>query len=145
MAKINLQNDTLKNWQDGQKVFANDYKKEREIIVTAINDNYDRIKDLENNVEVNVPQEYAWEATEGQLQFTLPSGMTFPSIPKIVEVSMEGFDLTEGEEFEILDNNKIVLSESVSLGTRVYAKWYEVRMLKLFTTDLQAYTVMGVF
>lgn len=145
MARINI-NSQLKNWADGQKMYANDFKKEREIIVTAINDNYNRIKDLENNIEINVPQEYSWEANEGQSEFVLPSGMKFPSIPKIVEVSMEGFDLTEGDEFEITnDNTTIEISQGVSAGTRVYAKWYEVRMLKLFTEDLQSYIIMGVF
>jgi hypothetical protein len=144
VAKVSLTNGTLKNWVNGDLMTAEQFKKEREIVVTAINDNYERIKELENNIEISAPQEYSWEATSNQQEFVLV-GNTFPTIPNIVEVSMEGFDLTEGEEFEILNSTTIKLSSPVTTGTRVYAKWYEVRTLKLFTTDLQAFTIMGVF
>jgi hypothetical protein len=144
VAKVSLTNGTLKNWVNGDLMTAEQFKKEREIVVTAINDNYERIKELENSIEVSIPQEYSWEATSNQQEFVLV-GNTFPTIPNIVEVSMEGFDLTEGEEFEILNSTTIKLSSPVTTGTRVYAKWYEVRTLKLFTTDLQAFTIMGVF
>jgi hypothetical protein len=145
MAKIDLGNGAvLYNWQDGNLMKAADYKKEREALVVAINDNYDRIKELENATEVTTPKEFFWEATEGQLEFTL-EGETFPDIPFILEVSMEGFVLTETEEFTKINNTTIELSEPVSAGTRVYARWYEVRTLKLFTTDLTTYNIMGVF
>jgi hypothetical protein len=145
MAKIDLTNTAvLYNWQDGNMMKAADYKKEREALVVAINDNYDRIKELENATQVTVPKEFAWEATEGQFQFTI-TNQTFPDIPFILEVSMEGFVLTETEEFTKINNTTIELSEPVSAGTRVYARWYEVRSLKMFTDDLSTYNIMGVF
>lgn len=144
MARINL--GSMINWVNGQKVTAELVKQDREVLVTAINDNYNRIADLEQATEITVPLEASWEATSNnQIQFTLTSG-TFPDIPNILEVSAEGFVLTEGEEFTVLsDNMTIELSSGVDIGTRIYARWYEVRSLKLFTNDLAIYNIMGVF
>jgi hypothetical protein len=144
MARINL--SALVDWQNGQKVTAEKVKQDREVIVLAINDNYDRIADLTSATQVTVPKEASWEAAQGQFQFQL-TGDTFPDIPFILEVSMEGFTLTEGEEFIKLNSTTIELSDQngVGAGTRVYARWYEVRSLKLFTDDLSIYNIMGVF
>jgi hypothetical protein len=144
MARINI--DSMVGWVNGQKVTAELVKQDREVIVVAINDNYERLRDLENSVEVSVPREYAWEAIfDGQEEFTLPLGFEFPNIPFILEVSVEGFVMTEDEEFEKLSSTVIKLSQGVSVGTRVYARWYETRSLKLFTNDIAHYNIMGVF
>lgn len=41
MAKIN--SSTLRNWNDGEVMYSQDYEQERSIIQTAINDNFDRL------------------------------------------------------------------------------------------------------
>lgn len=41
MAKVN--SSTLRNWNDGEVMYSQDYEQERSIIQTAINDNYDRL------------------------------------------------------------------------------------------------------
>lgn len=51
MARISP--NMFKDWKDGDIVFAGDYKQEREIIRTAINDNYDRIVDRYTKAEVD--------------------------------------------------------------------------------------------
>lgn len=51
MSRISL--SVLKNWLDGDIVKAVDYKKEREILAVAINDNYDRILDRYTKFEVD--------------------------------------------------------------------------------------------
>lgn len=48
MAIINA--GTMKDWKDGDKVFAADYKQDREILRVAINDNHARITTLESDV-----------------------------------------------------------------------------------------------
>jgi hypothetical protein len=147
MARINL--GSMINWQNGQVVTAESVKQDREVMVTAINDNYNRVKELEDNTQISVPKEYAWEAIiDGQEEFTLPLGIEFPDVDFILEVSVEGFTLTEDEEFEKLSNTTIKINSfenGVSVGTRVYARWYEARSLKLFTDDLAIYNIMGVF
>jgi hypothetical protein len=48
MAKIDLTDTTTwKVWQDGQVMTAEDHMRERNTIIVAINDNYDKIQ--ENN------------------------------------------------------------------------------------------------
>lgn len=41
MGKVNP--EAMKDWRDGDVVYAQDYKREREILRTAINDNFDRL------------------------------------------------------------------------------------------------------
>lgn len=145
MARISLTNGTLKNWVNGDILAADTFKKEREIIVTAINDNYDRIKELEQVTEVTTVEDYNWEATANQTVFTLPSGKTYTMGKNLLEVVVEGFEQTEGVEFIELTENSFQLSSPVTAGTRVYARWYVPKILKLFSEDVAAFTIMGVF
>lgn len=140
-----ISESALVNWQNGMVVNAEKMKQDRAILVTAINDNYERISDLQGLATVATIEEQTWEALDGQTDFVLPGTRTFPNIDNVLEVSVEGFDMVEGDEFIKLDEKTIRLSAPVSLGTRVYAKWYGVKSLNLFTLDLQAYTIMGVF
>lgn len=41
------------NWFNGNKIHAEDYKKEREILRTAINDNYDRLMEKYDKLDVD--------------------------------------------------------------------------------------------
>jgi hypothetical protein len=145
MARISLSNGSLTNWTDNMTINADKYKQERLVFITAINDNYQRIKDLEGLTTVATLQEATWEATEGQDTFTLTDGRTFPNINNVLEVIVEGFEQVEGDEFIKVNNTSFKLSAPVSVGTRVYVKWYDTKSLNLFTLDLEAFTIMGVF
>ena len=145
MARISLSNGSLTNWTDNMTINADKYKQERLVFITAINDNYQRIKDLEGLTTVATLQEATWEATEGQDTFTLTDGRTFPNINNVLEVIVEGFEQVEGDEFIKVNNTSFKLSAPVSEGTRVYVKWYDTKSLNLFTLDLEAFTIMGVF
>ena len=143
MGRIN--SGELINWQNGQIMTAEKLKQDREIMVTAINDNHDNITEIQDNLEVPEVFDENWDAIENQDTFTLSSGKTYTLGRNLLQVVVEGFELVEGEEFVELTNNSFRLASPVSAGTRVYAKWYNIRTLKLFTEDLQAYTIMGVF
>jgi hypothetical protein len=145
MARISLSNGSLTYWTDNMTINADKYKQERLVFITAINDNYQRIKDLEGLTTVATLQEETWEATEGQDTFTLTDGRTFPNINNVLEVIVEGFEQVEGDEFIKVNNTSFKLSAPVSEGTRVYVKWYDTKSLNLFTLDLEAFTIMGVF
>ena len=145
MARISLSNGSLTYWTDNMTINADKYKQERLVFITAINDNYQRIKDLEGLTTVATLQEATWEATEGQDTFTLTDGRTFPNINNVLEVIVEGFEQVEGDEFIKVNNTSFKLSAPVSEGTRVYVKWYDTKSLNLFTLDLEAFTIMGVF
>jgi hypothetical protein len=144
MAKISLTNGTLKNWVNGDLMTAEQFKKEREIIVLAINDNYNRIKDLEQITSVTVVKDEEFEATQNQDTFVLTKG-TYTMGSNLLEVSMEGLNLAEGIEFIELTNNSFKLSAPVTEGTRIYARWYQPKTLKLFSEDVAVYSTMGVF
>lgn len=143
MARID--ENSLINYQNGMVVTAEHLKRDREVLVTAINNNSSRVQELEDNLDIPQTSDANWEATEGQNVFFLPDSETYSMGTNSLEVVVEGFELTEGEEFEELTNNSFKISLStISAGTRVYARWSNIRKLKLFTEDLQSYIIMGV-
>lgn len=144
MARVSTTNSSLKDWQNGQIMNADDYKKERLVLITAINDNYDRINELEGITEIVVKKDQTFTATEGQEIFVLTTG-TFPMGKNLLEVVVEGFEQIELQDFEEVSNNSFKLATPLDEGMVVYARWYEPKPLKMFTEDLTAFTIMGVF
>lgn len=148
MARISLSNGSLTNWIDGNVMKATDYKQERLVLITAINDNYDRIVEVAKSVEVPTVEDYSWTATEGQIVFTLPAGKSYAIGQNVLRVVVEGFELANTDdvkEFEEIDSTSFKINDNLTAGTVVYASWSQVRTIKTFSEDVATFNVMGVF
>jgi hypothetical protein len=151
MARISLGNTSpLTPWNNGNVMTAEDYKREREIIVTAINDNYDRVVEVAKAVEVPTVQDYSWTITGSVSNpvFTLPSGKSYATGQNVLRVVVEGFELANTDnlkQFEEIDSTSFRVNADLSADTDVYASWSQVRTIRTFSEDIIAFNVMGVF
>jgi hypothetical protein len=146
MARIS--EDALTSWQNGNIVTAEKLKRDRSVFITAINDNYDKILDLQNTVQIAQVEDYTWVATEGQTIFNLPSGKSYEMGENVLRVVVEGFELAntgDVQEFEEVSSTSFKINDNLSAGTVVFASWTQVRLVKALSEDVAVFNIMGVF
>jgi hypothetical protein len=140
----------LINWQNGNIMTAEKLKQDREVIVTAINDNYEKIIDIQQSTLLSKVEDYTRTLTVdvSNYVFNLPEGKSYVVGENVLRVVVEGFELAntdDVQEFEEINETSFRINGDLTAGTTIFASWSQIRTVKALSEDVAVFNVMGVF
>ncbi len=129
---------------------AEKLKQDREVIVTAINDNYEKIIDIQQSTLLSKVEDYTRTLTVdvSNYVFNLPEGKSYVVGENVLRVVVEGFELAntdDVQEFEEINETSFRINGDLTAGTTIFASWSQIRTVKALSEDVAVFNVMGVF